>query len=83
MNQTVYPEPRTRERPRRAEAAHSVDAFPPRPAPPLGGRVEGAYERFLEMPVHVVLGGLWLGGAALLGACVLALYLLVATISGA
>ncbi len=40
-------------------------------------------ERLLEMPVPLVLAGLWFGGAALLGTCVLALYLLVATVIGA
>ena len=83
MNQTVYPERGTRERHPSAEAAHSFDAFRPRKAPPLGGRVDGAYERFLEMPVPLVLASLWLGGIAMLGTCVLALYLLVATITGA
>ena len=83
MNQTVYPERKTRERHRMAEAGHSVDAFRPRQAPPLGGRVDGAYERFLAMPVPLVLAGLWLGGAAMLGTCVLAIYLLVATVTGA
>ena len=83
MTQTVYPERKTRERPRRAKAAHSVDAFPLRQAPPLGGRVDGAYERFLEMPVPVVLASLWLGGVAMLGTCVLTLYLLAATSVGA
>jgi hypothetical protein len=36
------------------------------------------YERFLELPVAVVVGALWLMGSAMLGAlgaCVLALYL--------
>jgi len=36
----------------------------------------GAYERFLEMPVPVVLAVLWVAGVALLGSCVLMLYLL-------
>ena len=35
-----------------------------------------AYERFLEMPVTVVLVVLWVGGVALLGSCVLMLYAL-------
>jgi len=33
------------------------------------------YERFLELPVVVVLAVLWLAGAALLGTCALAAYL--------
>jgi hypothetical protein len=39
--------------------------------------VEGAYERFLELPVPLVLVVLWLTGAALLGTCALTLYLYV------
>jgi hypothetical protein len=35
------------------------------------------YEQFLELPVVVVVGVLWLVGAALLGACALVLYLYV------
>jgi hypothetical protein len=35
-----------------------------------------AYKRFLEMPVPAVLAVLWVAGAALLGSCVLMLYLL-------
>ena len=42
-----------------------------------------AYERFLEMPVPVLLAGMWLGGVALLGSGVLTLYLLLATVIGA
>lgn len=39
------------------------------------GRIERAYERFLELPVTVVLVVLWLAGTALVGLCVLILYL--------
>lgn len=44
-----------------------------------GGRVppdalDRAYERFFELPVHVVLAVLWGAGAALEAACVVALY---------
>ncbi len=92
MYQTVYPERRTRERHRRAEAAHSVDIFPPReasrersaarPAPPLpGGPVNDASERFLRLPVGAVLGALWLLGAAMLGSVVLMLYVLVTSLA--
>ena len=35
-----------------------------------------SYERFLQMPVAVVLTALWLGGMALLSSCVLMLYTL-------
>ena len=40
------------------------------------GGLERAYEGFLELPVPVFLGVMWLVGVALMGACVLALYLL-------
>ena len=43
----------------------------------VAGRV---YERFLRLPVLVVLLGMWLLGEALLGSCVLALYFLWAAI---
>lgn len=33
------------------------------------------YDRFLELPVAVVLALMWVAGAALLGSCALALYL--------
>jgi hypothetical protein len=36
----------------------------------------GAYKRFLEMPVPVVLAVLWFAGVALLGSWVLMLYML-------
>jgi hypothetical protein len=35
------------------------------------------YEQFLELPVVVVVGVLWLVGAAVLGSCMLVLYLYV------
>ena len=38
--------------------------------------LERAYEGFLELPVPVWLGVMWLGGVTIMGACVLALYLL-------
>jgi hypothetical protein len=79
MNTTIYQQRETRERHRMAEATHSGDTFPP----PLGGRPDSAYERFLEMPVPLVLASLWLGGVTLVGTCVLALYALVATVIGA
>jgi hypothetical protein len=41
-----------------------------------GGFLGIAYERFLGMPVPLVLSVLWLGGLALLGSCVLMLYAL-------
>jgi hypothetical protein len=54
---------------------------------PTPKRIARAYERFLEMPVLVVLAVLWVAGAALLGSLALALYmvgsLLVPVIAGA
>jgi hypothetical protein len=50
-------------------------------APPSGGFLWGAYERFLQMPVPVVLVVLWLAGMALLSSCVLMLYMLVASLA--
>jgi hypothetical protein len=41
----------------------------------IGPTLERAYERFLELPVPLVLVGLWLVGATLLGASGSALYL--------
>ena len=37
--------------------------------------VARVYERFLELPVAVVLAVLWLGGMVLLGSCMLGIYL--------
>ena len=37
-------------------------------------KAQRAYEWILELPVPVVLGIMWLMGAALTGLCVLALY---------
>ena len=36
----------------------------------------GLYERFLQLPVAIALASLWVMGAALIGLCVLVLYLL-------
>ena len=41
------------------------------------GGLERAYEGFLELPVPVWLGVMWLGGVTIMGACVLALYYLL------
>ena len=40
------------------------------------GMLQRAYEGFLELPVPVVLGAMWLMGVALMGLSALALYLL-------
>jgi hypothetical protein len=42
----------------------------------LNSHVGQAYERFLELPVAVVLAVLWLVGAMLEGICALALFLM-------
>jgi hypothetical protein len=41
------------------------------------------YERFLELPVGIVLATLWLSGTALLGLCGLMVYELVRLVVGA
>jgi hypothetical protein len=41
---------------------------------------DNTYERFLEMPVPVVITVMWLVGTQLLGVGMLTLYLLVATV---
>ena len=40
------------------------------------GPAVSSYERFLELPVPIVLAVMWVAGAALLGSCALTLYLL-------
>ena len=45
--------------------------------------LERGYERFLELPVPLVLVVLWFAGLALLGVCALALYLYVSLLMGA
>jgi nucleoside phosphorylase len=68
----------------RAEGSVVGPSNAPASAPKRSARV---YEGFLEMPVLVVLVVMWVGGAALLGSCALALYmagsLLVSGIAGA
>ena len=58
-------------------AAHVVS---PTPSTPTPGPMARAYERFLKMPVGVVLALLWLAGAALLGSCALVLYAVVSVL---
>jgi hypothetical protein len=59
----------------------------PTTSTPISGRKAQAYERFLQMPVLVVLAVLWVAGAVLLGSGALALYmvgsLLVRVLAGA
>jgi hypothetical protein len=59
-----------------------VDPKPNRVARVSGGFVSVGYERFLRMPIAVVLAVLWLGGMALLGPCVLILYALGTLLAG-
>jgi hypothetical protein len=40
----------------------------------VSARIGQAYERFLELPVWVVLSVMWVGGVVLLGACALVVY---------
>jgi len=40
------------------------------------GIVVRSYERFLELPVSIVLAVMWVAGLVLLGSCALTLYLL-------
>ena len=61
------------------DAAHPppVVEQPGTSAAALSGAVVGAYEWFLELPVWVVLGVMWLVGVALIGSLALVLYWLV------
>ena len=52
-----------------------VEATPPSPS--IIGR---AYEGFLELPVLVVLGVLWVAGVAMFGSCVLVAYAIISTL---
>ena len=49
---------------------------------PTSGRIAHAYERFLEMPMGVVLVLVWLARAAFLGSCALMLYAVVSVLLG-
>ncbi len=42
---------------------------------PTPKRMDRAYERFVGLPVWAILAVLWVAGAALLGSCALALYM--------
>jgi hypothetical protein len=43
--------------------------------------IDRAFERFLEMPVVIVLSMLWFAGATLIGSCALVLYLAVSALT--
>ena len=47
---------------------------------PVSTGIGLAYERFLELPVAVVLLVLWVGGVALLGGCALVAYALISAL---
>jgi len=49
-------------------------------AAPVSTGIGLAYERFLELPVAIVLLVLWVGGVALLGACGLVAYALISAL---
>ena len=53
-----------------------VEATPSSPSTIIGR----AYEGFLELPVLVVLGALWVAGVAMLGSCVLVAYAIISTL---
>ncbi len=57
------------------EARVEGDPAKPRSSSPWPLTIGLAYERFLELPVAVVLGVMWLAGVALIGSCALVLYL--------
>ncbi len=57
-----------------ADAA-GIAAGSPSIAAPTPKRMVLAYERFLGMPVWVVLALMWAAGAALLGSCALVTYM--------
>ena len=67
------------------EAPEATPARPRSPSssraapPPVG--VGSLYGRFLEMPVALVLVVMWLAGAALMGTCVLVMYLVASALT--
>ena len=52
----------------------------PASAAPLSVGAGRVYEGFLELPVALVLGVMWLAGAALVGLCALTFYLIVSAL---
>jgi hypothetical protein len=78
MPPSEYTQPATSKHPRRQED-QARDLYEGRFGPRLvvqEGLAVRSHERFLELPVAVVLGAMWLVGVALLGSCALTLYLL-------
>ena len=76
METSGYPHPRTSGRSRCGQGpvliVHEGKALPGQQEAGIGVR---SYERFLEMPVRIVLAVMWMAGAALLSSCALTLYL--------
>jgi hypothetical protein len=91
MPQTTLSPPRHRAQQQRlrAEALYgeevpgtgALDERHLHPGRPSGSFLGVGYERFLQMPVPVVLTALWLAGAALLGSLVLMLYVVVTSVA--
>ena len=63
----------TRARRARVEAAPSSRSI-------IGRAIGRSYERFLEFPVLVVLGVMWVAGVAVLGSMVLVAYAVISTL---
>jgi hypothetical protein len=64
---------------KRARVA-ATPLLPGRTSASLSVRIGQAYERFLEMPVSLIIVVVWFAGAALLGSCVLVMYLVVSAL---
>ncbi len=79
MKSSASTHPSTSERSRRRQdsirIAHEERAFSVH-ARQEALSVVRSYERFLELPVAIVLAMMWVAGAALMGSCALTLYLL-------
>jgi hypothetical protein len=80
MPPSGYPQPATSKHLRRPQEDPVRVFYEGRFGPRLVAQEEGLIvrsyeERFLELPVAVVLGAMWLAGVALLGSCALTLYL--------
>jgi hypothetical protein len=62
--------------------SHQASATKSSSAAPSSVGVGRAYERFLELPVPVVLLVTWVVGTALLGACALLAYTVISALAG-
>jgi hypothetical protein len=63
-----------KDHPTRARS-ESSPTTPGTPTLPMSAEIGRAYEWFLQLPMLIVLAVLWVAGAALLGSCVLVLYM--------